>query len=229
MATQYDIVRLERVESTQDDARRMLETHQRPVLVVADRQFLGRGRQGRQWLQPDRGMFASYGFVSDWTGDHATLIPLVAAVAMYSAVFEIFGVEVGLRWPNDLMTDSGKVGGILVEASSGDVVIGCGMNVWWRHPITGAASLVSDDPGREVPQALAEVWARNLSDYIAEGGDAWPRTEYEAASVTLGGRVFWGDESGDAVEIAPNGALVVETNGARVFIHAGEVHTHDGH
>ena len=97
MATQYDIVRLERVESTQDDARRMLETHQRPVLVVADRQFLGRGRQGRQWLQPDRGMFASYGFVSDWTGDHATLIPLVAAVAMHSAVFEIFGVEVGLR------------------------------------------------------------------------------------------------------------------------------------
>lgn len=227
MATQYDIVRFDSVESTQDHAKRLVAKHERAVLVVAQRQTVGRGRQGREWLQPDRGLFASYGFVSDWKGDDATLIPLVAAVAMRSAVSMSLGIGLGLRWPNDLMTTTGKVGGILVEASGLDVVVGCGLNLWWPEPADGAAALLPDDPGPEVGATLAETWADQLSTYMAGGAASWPRAEYESASVTLGRTVNWGSESGTALEIALDGALVVDQSGDRIVIRAGEVHTHD--
>jgi biotin-(acetyl-CoA carboxylase) ligase len=56
----------------------------------------------------------------------------------------------------------------------------------------------------------------------------WPRTEYERASVTLGQEVHWDAGTGTAVGIAVDGALVVESDGERIDLHSGEVHTHCG-
>lgn len=227
MATQYDIVHLARVGSTQDEARKHLDVTGTQILIVADEQTAGRGRQGREWTQPDRGLFASYGFVSDWDLSDRTLIPLVAAVAMRESVRKSFDIELGLRWPNDLMIAGEKVGGLLVEASGDVVIVGCGVNLWWRNPIQGAAALLAADPGADAGVRLAEAWADVLIGYLGAGGEDWPRAEYESASVTLGYEVAWGDGRGRAVAIANDGALVVERDGERIELRAGEVHTRD--
>ncbi len=227
MATQYDIVHLARVGSTQDEARKHLGITGTRVLIVADEQTAGRGRQGREWTQPDRGLFASYGFVSDWDLSDRTLIPLVAAVAMRESVRKSFDIELGLRWPNDLMIAGEKVGGLLVEASGDVVIVGCGVNLWWKNPIQGAAALFAADPGADAGVKLAEAWADVLIGYLVAGAEDWPRAEYEAASVTLSHEVVWGDGRGRAVAIANDGALVVERDGERIELRAGEVHTRD--
>ncbi len=229
MATQYDIVRLPSVASTQDEARSRVADDGKPALVVASEQLSGRGRQGREWIQPDRGMFASLALVCDWDMPDRTLIPLVAGVAMRRVVSDRFGIEVGLKWPNDLVTDGEKVGGILVETSADLVVVGCGINLWWAAPIDGAASLLSEDPGSDTASRLAEGWAGLLLALLEGGAEAWPRAEYEQAAVTLGKDVFWDDGAGRAVGIADDGALIVERDGHQIELHSGEVHTRDGH
>jgi BirA family biotin operon repressor/biotin-[acetyl-CoA-carboxylase] ligase len=227
MATPYDIFRLATVESTQDVARLRLTGGGVPALVVADEQLAGRGRQGREWTQPDRGVSASVGFVSDWKLEDRTLIPLVAAVAMRLVLHDRFDVEVGLRWPNDLMVRGDKVGGILVESSGDVVVVGCGVNLWWPDPVNGAAALVPEDPGSDIAPALAEDWASALLTMLDLEPEGWPRSEYESASVTLGRDVYWEDGRGRAIGVADDGALIVEHGGIEVMLRSGEVHTRD--
>lgn len=195
--------------------------------MVASEQLSGRGRQGRTWTQPDRGMFASFAFVSDWAPSELTLIPLIAAVAVRTVVANRFGIEMVLRWPNDLMLDGGKVGGILVESSGSTVVVGCGMNLWWADPVDGAASLLHEDPGSDAAPGLAERWADSLLAFLDVGPKAWPREDYERACITLSREVYWEGGAGRAIAIAPDGALIVDKDGVEVVLHSGEVHTRD--
>lgn len=224
MDTQYDIVALATVASTQDEARRRFDMTGVGSLVVADHQVVGRGRQGREWAQPDRGLYASLVFSCDWESAGRTLIPLLAAIAMRRAIAEELSVDVGLKWPNDLMVDGLKVGGILVETSGDTVVVGCGVNLWWNRPMAGASSLLPQDPGGGLALTMAEAWAGSLSEMVAAGPNSWPRREYEGASVTLGAHVHWDAGSGSAVGVADNGALLVDCGGERIEIHSGEVH-----
>ena len=227
MATPYDIFRLATVESTQDEARGLAADTGVPSLVVASEQLSGRGRQGRTWTQPDRGMFASLAFVSDWTPFELTLIPLITAVAVRRAVASQFAIELDLKWPNDLLLDGRKVGGILVESSASTVVVGCGMNLWWVDPVDGAASLLDEDPGSNAASRSAERWADSLLAFLEDGSQAWPRAEYEQACVTLFRDVYWDGGEGRATGIAADGALIVAKDGIDVVLHSGEVHTRD--
>jgi BirA family biotin operon repressor/biotin-[acetyl-CoA-carboxylase] ligase len=227
MATHYDIFRLATVESTQDEARSRRDGNSAPVLVVADEQISGRGRQGRVWSQPDRGVFASLSFASHWTLSARTLIPLIAGVAMRRAILDRFDIDVGLKWPNDLMFRADKVGGILAEMSDASLVVGCGVNLWWADPVQGAGALFTTDPGTDAAAALAESWASGLLEIIEDGPKAWPRIEYEHASVTIGQDVWWDEGHGRATGIADGGGLIVRKDGTEVTLHSGAVHMRD--
>jgi biotin-(acetyl-CoA carboxylase) ligase len=174
-------------------------------------------------------MFASLAFVSEWAMTDRTLIPLVAAVAMRRVIRDRFGFDIDLKWPNDLMIGGNKVGGILVETSGDTVVVGCGVNLWWADPIDGAASLFRQDPGEDRASSLAEGWADSLLALLDVGARAWPRDEYENASVTLGAEVYWDEGNGRAMAIAQDGALVVDQDGVDIELRSGEVHTRNDH
>lgn len=227
MDTHYDIVTLTSVGSTQDEAQERFAGSGTPTLVVAGEQIAGRGRQGRTWTQPDRGLFASLAFASDWGPSERTLIPLIAGIAMRRAVASVLDIGLGLKWPNDLKLDGAKVGGILVEASDGPVTVGCGLNVWWAEPMEGASSLTIQDPGDMVVLRIAKHWANSLVDLLTLGPLAWPRSEYEAASVTIGRDIAWSDGRGRAVGVTDTGALLVSVGDMTIELHSGEVHTTD--
>ncbi len=132
-------------------------------------------------------------------------------MAGVAAVRAVGGV--GLKWPNDVLAGESKVGGILVERGSGLSVVGMGMNLWWASPPGGMAGLFGSDPGPERHAEIAALWGAELMEMIDRPG--WPRDEYREACITIGRRIVWEpDGGGFAVDVAEDGALVVDTGDA---------------
>ena len=191
------VVRLDSVKSTQDAARDM------PIgsVVVADHQTEGRGRLERRWEAPP-GTALLVSFVLEPN----PLLSLAAGVAAAEAC----GPRVRLKWPNDLMLDDRKLGGILVEATAHKAVCGIGVNLTWAPE--GAARL--DQPRDEVLERLRqqiELWAAAPADRVL---DRW-----RELSATLGRRVRIDGTEGIAEGLGPNGELIVD---GRSFV-AGSV------
>jgi BirA family biotin operon repressor/biotin-[acetyl-CoA-carboxylase] ligase len=213
MATPYFQIRHDTVASTQDVAREALEDL--PVLVLAQGQTAGRGRGGEEWLNADRALAASLALHAPT--DDLRPFSLMAGVA---AVRATEGTE--LKWPNDVVAGDLKVGGILVERSGETVVIGLGLNLWWPEPPSEMTGLYDQDPGEARHAEVGALWGAELMRLIdAEG---WPIDEYRSVSSTLGKDVTWEpDGVGRAVDVAPDGGLVVETGEDTITIHSGVV------
>ncbi|HLQ81736.1 MAG TPA: biotin--[acetyl-CoA-carboxylase] ligase, partial [Brachybacterium sp.] len=154
-----EILRLDAVTSTQDEAARRASAGQHvPFALAARHQRNGRGRLGRSFASPDGASLAlTYVHRSRLGPEHRGWFSLAAGVAALSALCQVLGEaavgaggRIGLKWPNDLHTEDGrKLGGILVEGRGADLVLlGIGMNL--RGPILQA-------DGREVPGA-ASLW-----------------------------------------------------------------------
>src|SRR5207237_4250628 len=124
------------------------------------------------------------------------------------------GDGVRLKWPNDLLLDGGKLGGILVERRGTKCIVGMGINLRWAPP---GASMLGMDRDELLERLRAELgrWFAAPDDEILA---AW-----RARSDTLGSRVrvvLSGESYEDVAEdIAPDGSLVV---GGRAFA-AGDV------
>jgi BirA family biotin operon repressor/biotin-[acetyl-CoA-carboxylase] ligase len=136
------------------------------VVLVADHQSSGRGRQGRRWVAPPGSSLLVSVLLRPPAG-LAGCIGMTAAVALAEAVEAVTGCVAGLKWPNDLLVDGRKLAGILAEAdwppgitASGGwrqpaphdrlpVVVGMGLNVNWPSP--------GDAAGAEVPDEVSEV------------------------------------------------------------------------
>lgn len=213
MATPYFQMRLDRVPSTQDVARDELKDL--PLLVLARAQTAGRGRGGAAWMTADRAVAASLAFGHDVAESRPlSLMAGLAAVRSTS--------NTSLKWPNDVVIDGSKVGGILVERSEGMTVIGVGLNLWWPDPPEGMGALFADDPGEEAYAELGALWGAELMELL--DGDGWPIDAYRDVCITLGREITWepGGE-GRAVDIAADGALVVETRSGEESIYSGAV------
>ena len=221
MATPYVTIVCDEVSSTQDVALAALAEHTSAVLIVASRQTAGRGRSGNEWWQAPRGVAASMAF-SDEMLEVAAPFTLTVGLAVRSAVLASLGVEVQLKWPNDITTKTGKVGGILVQRTGAVTVAGCGLNLWWPEPPLGAAGLLDRDPGPDVGLPVSQHWASS----VLTGVHGWDREGYVAACATLGEEVTWEPGGrGWAVDVDAGGALIVETEGGLVSLRSGEVRT----
>jgi BirA family transcriptional regulator, biotin operon repressor / biotin---[acetyl-CoA-carboxylase] ligase len=171
-------------------------------VLAADHQTRGRGRLDRRWdAPPGANLLVSILFrqVPDAPGELTRRVGLAAA----DAARELSGLDVGLKWPNDLVVGDAKLAGILAQrASTGEVVVGLGLNVRWAPD--GAARL-----GDHVapPSVLAEV----LEAYDRLPADITGR--YRDRLHTLGRRVRVelpdGEIVGRATDVDPDGRLVV--------------------
>jgi len=192
------------------------------VLVTAQRQETGRGRTGAEWLHAPRAVAASLALEAPWPIEMIGPLPLVAGLAMRAAL-DTLGVDVLLKWPNDLMDTRGaKVGGLLSEMADGVLVVGVGVNLFFPDAPAGITGLFDDDPGEELAAALATSWADRLLESIDQG-PLWDRNEYRDASMLLGESITWEGGSGTAVDIAADGALVVMVGNERVVLRSGAV------
>lgn len=162
-----------------------------------------------------------------WPTTAWSRIPLVAGLAVREAIAQLCGITVGLRWPNDLMSEAGKVGGLLVESGEGIVLAGCGVNLLWTDPMEGAAALFESGSDAVAPRDLAIAWADRFLERMSRSSGAWGIDEYRQACVTVGRVVSYTSGSGTATGISDDGALLVETADGLVAIRSGEVRLHD--
>ncbi len=121
-----ELLILDKVESTQDEAFRLLETHP-SVLVMARRQSGGRGRRGHRWLSPEGGLYVSFGW-RNMEPSRALLLNLTAPVSI-ARLLSKFGIEGQIKLPNDVLVNGRKIAGILVEVRGERTVLGIGLNV----------------------------------------------------------------------------------------------------
>jgi BirA family biotin operon repressor/biotin-[acetyl-CoA-carboxylase] ligase len=199
------------------------------MLVTAEAQTAGRGRQGRAWVAP-AGSSALLSFVLRLPGEAAALLPLAAAVAVCEACERSSPVACAIKWPNDVWIDGGKVAGILLEGrpQEGWAVLGIGINVALR-----AGDLPEDL--RETATSLAEAGgnAPSVEEVLAavtSSLDRWLSAEpgavleaWRARDALHGRPVRWNAGEGVAEGISASGALVVRCGRRRVELHAGEV------
>lgn len=151
---------------------------------------------------------------------------MLAGVAAIDAVHRHAGARPSLKWPNDLISSAGKVGGILVEAADDLVVIGLGINLWWPDAPAGIAAIDDEDPGEALAAAIAADWASGVLAGLERAADRWGHDDYRAACETIGKAVTWEpDGEGIAIDVAPDGGLVVEKDEETITLRSGAVHT----
>ena len=123
------------IGSTMDLAREMAEMGTpEGTVVIAGRQRAGRGRRGRGWDSPVGGVWFSLLFRPSIELCRSGCISVLLAVAIARALRERYGIPVSVKWPNDLMLHSKKLGGVLIELSTvGEriewLIAGIGINV----------------------------------------------------------------------------------------------------
>ncbi|MDP1759206.1 MAG: biotin--[acetyl-CoA-carboxylase] ligase, partial [Thermodesulfovibrionales bacterium] len=105
------------------------------TVVIADRQLKGKGRLGRTWFSPSKSnIYMSVIVRPEIEPKDATLLTIMSAISCARAIRNSTGIEVKIKWPNDLMVSERKLGGILTEMKSDQdrivfAVIGIGINV----------------------------------------------------------------------------------------------------
>jgi BirA family biotin operon repressor/biotin-[acetyl-CoA-carboxylase] ligase len=226
----------ERVGSTNDVAADMARAGTAAgALVLADAQTRGRGRRGRTWIAP-RGDSLSMSMVLRPGLDRARLLTLRLGLAAAQALEGLEDVEIGLKWPNDLMFEGRKLGGILCEAETGEhglehVIAGMGFNV--MEPEEGWPAAIRDR-ATSLEAAGIQVGVPHLVAVLIDGwrqaaAVSGPLSSAERAAFhqrdTLRGRrvEVEGRPAGTAGGISPDGALLIETdNGVREVV-AGTV------
>lgn len=239
-------LRIEVLAATDSTNNRLGEAapDQDPQALLAEFQSAGRGRRGRTWVSPfGANLYCSLAW--SWAAWPPQLgaLPLAVGLACARALRTVGLDDLRLKWPNDLVVDGRKLGGILLEhrgegGGACRVVAGIGINLRM-----GAASAAIDQPwinldaalaARGRPpvsrNALAAALLRELqalfTGYARQGfaplQDEWAAldlTRDRAVTVLLGERRLEGVARGVDAE----GALQVDAEGTRHRLHAGEV------
>lgn len=216
----------------------MAETLEFPAVCLAEWQTAGRGRRGRQWVSPfAANLYMSLGWQFDDLPPGFTALAMVAAVAAVRALRELGISGLAIKWPNDLVAEGKKLGGILVDMQGeppGRVraVVGLGINV--RMPINAAAHIdqawtdLATYTPEHVPErnhlaaVLIEELLRALAVFARRGFDAFVE-DWRALDLAAGREVHLHHQhqviNGTSLGVDQDGALLLNTEiGTRRFV-----------
>lgn len=241
----FSFVVLDSVDSTNDEAVRELTAGRpTPFVVLAQRQTQGRGRFGRVWHSEANGnLYASFGFRPRVAPERMGAFTLWMGLNLCEMLANFAQLSPGLKWPNDIVFDGRKAGGILTEARVDsdqirDLVFGLGLNVnsastQWPADLARHAVSLAELVGAplDLNRLTAALIGRVLiayerfveGDYVKTFADLWHRYDVlRGKTVTLleGGRRHTGSVSG----LDDDGALLLrDTRGRTQRFRAGEV------
>ncbi len=237
----WDPVLLRETGSTNDVAREQARRGAREGLVVAaSRQTRGRGRLGRSWESAQEGgLYASLLLRPNVAAIEAGQLGLLSSVAAADAVESTAGLRPQVKWPNDLLLEGRKLGGLLIETETQGgriafAVVGVGLNVRQRAEdfspaVRDLATSLYLATGRlyrraDLLVAFLAAMAGRLRQPSGEVREAWA-----ASSLTLGRQVTLqtarGPLRGQAMGLDESGALLLRTASGEIeAVSAGDMH-----
>ncbi len=132
-----NLVYLDSIDSTNMEARRILEASSSgPFIVVAREQTAGRGRQGKSFFSPkNSGIYMTIALPTGEIPSGVVTLTCRVGIAVSKAIDAEFGCRTGIKWVNDIFLSGRKICGILCEAISGEggahshILIGIGINI----------------------------------------------------------------------------------------------------
>jgi BirA family biotin operon repressor/biotin-[acetyl-CoA-carboxylase] ligase len=220
-------------------ARRAADGAAAGLLVLADEQTTGRGRQGRRWsAPPGTSLMGSLLLRPNRPLAQVALLPLLIGLALAEACERhVSGADLRLKWPNDLLAGARKCAGILVEVPSADAVIaGVGLNVDWRE-VARPAGLTEATSLSEAGRGAVDRWRLlpTVIERLDVRYDAWLRDPtgflpaYRARCATVGSAIRVAQTDGTVIEgtatgVGRDGGLSVDTGDTVIVVHAGDVH-----
>ena len=238
-----EVLYFDTIDSTNTKAQELAEKgYPSGTLVVADKQESGKGRRGRSWVSPSgTGIFMTLMIKPDINPNNASMLTLVAALAVAKAITSVTGEVALIKWPNDIVVNGKKVCGILTEMNAqfdyiNHIVVGIGINVHnesFPEEISQmASSLMIEAGGKRFHRA--QIIAETMS-YFEQYYDTFLKTqdlsalvrEYDELLVNRNKSVRVLDPKepfdGKAMGITPKGELIVDTWESRKLVSSGEV------
>lgn len=238
-----EVLYFDTIDSTNTKAQELAEKgYPSGTLVVADQQVSGKGRRGRGWVSPPQtGIFMTLMIKPDISPNNASMLTLVAALAVAKAINDVTGEDAKIKWPNDIVINGKKICGILTEMSAqfdyiNHIVIGIGINVHnesFPEEISNmATSLLIESGGKKFYRAqIIEKTMLHFEKYY----ETFLQTEdlsalveeYDQLLVNMNKPVKVLDPKepfeGKAMGITKNGELIVDTWESRKLVSSGEV------
>ncbi|HRZ15022.1 MAG TPA: biotin--[acetyl-CoA-carboxylase] ligase [Candidatus Omnitrophota bacterium] len=220
-----NIVYFDQLPSTMDTAMELgFKAAQEGTVVIAEGQSGGKGRLGRDWVSPRyKGLYVSFILRPPIAPGRTPVLTLLTAVGICEGVKEAAGIDARIKWPNDIMLDHKKLGGILTELQAEQDVtffvnIGFGLNVNndKKSLVEGAISLFEYKRESIARVPLLQAILRHIERLylLFQKQDSVPILDrWRQYSLTLGRKVRVhsgrGHIEGEAVDIDQDGSLLV--------------------
>jgi len=223
------------VSSTNAAALALVSSYRNGTVILAETQTQGRGRLSRPWASPPGGIWMSLVLKPSMALNHVYRINMAVSVALCRALSSIFGLDAGIKWPNDLLIRELKICGILMEVGAqvdrlDYAVVGLGLNAnndLSQFPAEWRSSSLAAELGHGIDRCdlicrileEIEVAYENLgSNEIFE--------EWRSRSLTLNRQVritsAAGDLVGEVVDLAEDGALILQVGEVQKRVLAGD-------
>jgi BirA family biotin operon repressor/biotin-[acetyl-CoA-carboxylase] ligase len=210
------------IASTNDYAKTLIGEAAEGTVVLADEQSSGKGRYGHEWFSPQGGIWFSV-ILSTCSG---SLITISAGVAVCKTL-HMNGVLPGIKWPNDIMLNYKKIGGVLTEVVDQSIVLGIGLNLNVRSfppELEHTASSVFLETKKHFDERMVfDLLLKNLDEgyvLIKQNKPGDILTEWRHYTIVLGQYVTvdTGDKSisGKVLDISNDGALIMMNNEGKI-------------
>jgi BirA family transcriptional regulator, biotin operon repressor / biotin---[acetyl-CoA-carboxylase] ligase len=240
----HKVIHFPLTDSTNIQARALAaEGTPEGTLVVAEYQEKGKGRLKRIWQSPaGKNLLFSLILRPDWPPQQAFYGTVLASVSLCRAIQEIAGIDVAIKWPNDIYAGDKKIAGILTEFTTDPdrieyMIIGVGVNCHWAplEPPPGGlpATSILKEAGKKISrlQLLTHFLRHGEACYqrVPKEGVGFLREDWNRYSLVNNRRVTlisnqtsW---TGLAQGIDAQGGLILRLEGGRLetFL-AGDVH-----
>ena len=230
-----------RLESTNSEAWEIIdEGAQSGALIVTDNQFSGKGRADHKWsAAPNKSLTFSLLLFPDFDANLSGWLPILSGLAVQKALLN-FDTDIRLKWPNDLILDGKKVGGILCESKVkgnklNQAIIGIGLNVNEARDdfdpsiqSTATSLHMTSEKFYQRERVLAEIL--NALEPLFEGlpnNRDMIRTEWESACGHMNESVQFhhGDEIVEGIfkSLGEAGSAELEIDGQENRFYSGEI------
>ncbi|MDD2834678.1 MAG: biotin--[acetyl-CoA-carboxylase] ligase [Methanothrix sp.] len=225
----------DKVSSTNAAALALVSSYPNGTVILAETQTDGRGRLSRPWASPPGGIWMSLVLKPIMPLNHVCQINMAVSVALCRALFSLYGLNAGIKWPNDLLIRDLKICGILMEVGAqvdrlDHAVVGLGLNAnndLSQFPAEWRSTSLAVELGHDIDRC--DLICRILEEievaYENMGSNEILK-EWRSRSLTLNRQVritsAAGDLVGQAVDLAEDGALILQIGEQQKRVLAGD-------